>query len=153
MKRWILLLAAAMLTVLLLAACGEKAPEPTAAPTEPPAQLHTVAPSTAQPEPEWAHVDAAMTLEDAENLYAKGSDFVSFALIGNADSAEIRFRLDDVTAAMLRDQSPDIAYYLTMNGKKIGDAKLNKNCDEVTLAGDYSYEKLCELADTIRGFN
>ena len=152
MKRLIAILAAAVLLTLLLTACGgDDAPQPTEAPTEPPPQLHTVAPTQSQPDVEWVYVDAAMTLEDADNVYANGSDFVSFALIGTGGDAEIRFRLDDVTAGMLREQDPDNAYYVTMNGQKLCSVTLNKDCDELTLVLDYSYDKLCDLADRIRG--
>ena len=150
MKRLLIILTAAILLAVIMTACaGNTAPQVTE--PEPQPQLHTVAPASTEPTPEWAHVDAAMVLEDADNIYARGTDFVCFALIGNSDSARIVFKLDDVTAGMLREQSADNAYYLTMNDERIGDAELNKNCDEVTLVGDYSYEKLCELANSIRG--
>lgn len=150
MKRWILCLA--VIAALLLTACGgAQTPAPTAAPTEPPTQLHTVAPGASGQEPEWASVECMMTLEDDDNLYAKGSDFVSFALIGGEDAAELRFRLDEVTATMLRDQSKDNAYYVTMDDQRIGDVVLNESCDELTLVGDRSYEELCTLANRIRG--
>ena len=154
MKKWLILLA--VLTTLLLAACGsEEAPAgtaaPTAAPTEPPTQLHTVAPQQDEPAIEWVSVETNLTLEDNENLYAKESDFICFALVGDSSGAELRFRLDDVTAAMLREQEPGKTYYLTMNDKKLGDVKLNENCDELTLVGDFSYAKLCSLANQIRG--
>ena len=151
MRRWIAILAAAVLALLLTSCGGDEAPQPTAAPTEPPPQLHTVAPTQAQPEIEWVYVDAAMTLEDADNVYAQGRDFVSFALIGTGDDAEIRFKLDDVTAEMLREQDPDNAYYVTMNEKKLCSVTLNEKCDELTLVLDYSYDKLCDLANRIRG--
>ena len=152
MKRFLPILLALLLTVLLAACGADDTPAPTAAPTEPPTQLHTVAPTQSQTKAEWAYVDAAMTLEDADNIYAQGSDFVGFALIGSGDDAVIRFRLDDVTAAMLREQDPNNAYYVTMNDKRLGDVTLSKDCDELTLVIDYSYDKLCELANRIRGF-
>lgn len=148
MKKWIICLT--LLTALLLTACGGETPAPTEA-AEEPTQLHTVAPSQAQPEAEWASVAVQMTLEDNDNVYAKGSDFLSFALIGSSDSAEIRFKLDDVTAAMLRQQDPGNKYYVTIDGKKIGDVTLNQNCNELTLIGDFTYSKLCTLANRIRG--
>lgn len=141
-----------MLTVLLLTACsGDTAPAPTAPSTEPPTQLHTVAPAQDQPDAEWAHIDGEMTLEDADNIYAQGSDFLSFALVVSDGTAEIRFKLDDVTASMLRTQSKENRYYLTLNNEKIGSAVLNENCDEATLVGEYSYEGLCTLSNRIRG--
>lgn len=151
MKR---IIALAMLTALmaaLLAACGDDAPAPTEPPTEPPAQLHTVAPRQEEPVIEWVSVEAQMTLDDADNLYAKGSDFVSFALIVTGEKAEIRFRLDDVTAAMLRGQPAGNRYYVTMDDKRLGDVTLNANCDELTLVGDYTYTQLCGIANRIRG--
>ena len=137
--------------LLTLAACGESSAEPTEEPTAPAPELHTVAPAS-DDDPEWAHVDASMALEDDANIYAKGGDFMSFALIGSDDGAEIRFKLDDVTAGMLRGQDPENQYYITLNDEKIGGAKLNENCDELTLVGEFSYEELCSLADRIRGF-
>lgn len=154
MKKWLMILAA-LLTLLLAACGGDDAPAPTAAPTaaptEPPTQLHTVAPSQSAPEVEWVSIDAKLTLEDNDNLYAKDSDFVSFALIGNEDSAELRFRVDETTAAMLREQNSENTYYLTMNEKMLGNVVLNESCDELTLVGDFSFAKLCTLANQIRG--
>lgn len=150
MKKWLICLAA--LTAVLLSACGEQntavATEPAA---EPQTQLHTVAPRREQPVIEWVSVDAQMTLEDSEMLYAKGGDFVCFALVVNDDGAEIRFKLDDVTAGMLRGQDPANKYYVTMNDKRLGDVVLNDDCSELTLVGDFSYTQLCTLANRIRG--
>lgn len=151
MKRWIAIIAAIILTLLLAACGGDNSTQHASAPAEPSAQMHTVAPAAEPNEPEWAHIDREMTLEDRDNLYAKGSDFVCFTLVGSDDSAEIRFRLDDVTAGMLRAQSPDNEYYVTMDGERIGGARLNEDCDELTLTGDFTYRKLCELANRIRG--
>lgn len=149
------LIVCALLLTLLLAACGDEPPAPTtaptAAPTVPPTELHTVAPRQSEPAVEWVSVEAKLTLEDNDNLYAKDEDFVSFALIGGSDGAELRFRLDETTAAMLREQDSETAYYITMNGKKLGDAVLSENCDELTLIGEFSYAKLCMLANQIRG--
>lgn len=150
MKRRILCLVI-LAAALWLTACGAEEPAATAVPTEPPSQLHTVAPRPAQPAVEWASVEAQMTLEDSELLYAKGSDFVSFALIVTDSGAEIRFRLDDVTAQMLRGMDPGIQYYVTVNEKRIGDVKLNETCDELTLLGDFTYNQLCLLSNRIRG--
>ena len=149
-----LLLCLTLLLTLVLAACGDDptpSAAPTAAPTEPQPQLHTVAPSEDAPEVEWASVEVKMTLEDNDNLYAKDEDFISFALIGGTDHAELHFRLDEATAAMLREQNPDNAYYITLDEKKLGEVSLSENCDELTLIGEFSYAKLCSLANQIRG--
>ena len=137
--------------LITLAACTA-AEEPTEAPTEPAPQPHTVAPTEQEPEAEWTIIDRTMSLEDGDNTYAEGSDFVAFAIIGSDDSAELRFRFTDEIAAMLREQSPDIAYFLAMDGEKIGGAKLSDDCSEATLVGDYTFEELCELSNKIRGF-
>lgn len=139
--------------MLLMSACGgDDSSQHASDPTEPELQMHTVAPSGDRSEPEWARIDREMTLEDKDNIYASGSDFLCFALVGDEKSAELRFKLDDVTAGMLLTQSADNAYYITMDGERIGDAELNDTCDELTLIGDLSYTKLCELANRIRGF-
>lgn len=149
------LIVCALLLTLLLAACGDEPPAPTtaptAAPTVPPTELHTVAPQQSEPAAEWASVEVKLTLEDHDNLYAKDEDFICFALIGDSDHAELHFRLDEATAAMLREQSPENVYYLTMNEKKLGDVTLNESCSELTLVGEFSYAKLCSLANQIRG--
>lgn len=158
MKKWIICLAL-LLTALLLTACGDEpdttspaAPTAAPIPTEPPAQLHTLPPTQAQPETEWVSIDAVMSLEDDDNVYAKGSDFLSFAIVGSGDHAELHFKLDDMTAQMLRTQSAANVYYVSMNGVKLGGVTLNKNCDELTLQGDHTYDELCLLANRIRGF-
>ena len=147
-----LILPLMMLAAMLLTACGQESePAVTEPPTEPPTQLHTVAPTQSQSAAEWASIDAAMTLEDADNLYAKGSDFLCFALITDGEKAEIRFKLADNIAAMMRGQDPNNQYYITMNEKRVGDVVLSENCDELILSGDYSYNQLCILANRIRG--
>lgn len=150
MKKWICILLAAA-AVMLLASCGG-ANDAAQAPTEPEPQLHTVVPTADLSEPEWAHINGAMTLEDGAGVYARGSDFLCFALVVNGDRAEIRFKLDDITAGMLREQAPGNPYYVTLDDKKLGDVELNENCDELTLVGSYTYEELCNIADRIRGF-
>ena len=153
MKRIIAFIIMSVMLVTL-AGCASTQPTeaPTAAPTEPAPQPHTVPPEEQEPEVEWSSIDRTMALEDADNLYAEGSDFTSFALVGDEASAELRFRFTDEIAEMLREQDGDIAYYITMDGKKIGDAKLSSDCGEATLVGEFSYNKLCALADKIRGF-
>ena len=148
MKRYIAILTVCIL-VFALAACGADV-EPTAEiPTEAETKMHTLAP--VDDEPEWAHVDSELALEDKDSIFAQGDDFLCFAVVGADDSAVLRFKLDEITSKMLKEQDADIEYYLTLDGKKIGDAELNTDFDEVTLVGDYTYYELCALATKIRG--
>lgn len=147
MKKWICL-SLVLITLLLFTACGASDADS----SEPAPQLHTVAPQADLPEPEWAHIDATMALTDGTSTYAQGSDFLCFALISDGNTFEIRFKLDDKTADMLRAQPAGQEYSITLNGEKIGGAALNDACDEVTLTGSFTYSELCTIADRIRGF-
>lgn len=145
---WILI---ALLGLILAGCANGPTAEPTAEPTEPEPQAHTIAPSTPV-EPEWAPVDCALTLEDNDNLYAEGEDFRYFALIGTTDEdCELRFMLDEVTAAMLREQNADNAYFITVNGTRLGNANLNEDCTEASVKGQLSYDEMTAMATTIRG--
>lgn len=148
MKRWLCVLLA-ITAVMLLASCGSGEEE---LPTEPEPQLHTVVPASDLSEVEWAHIDGKMTLEDGEKVYAKGSDFLCFALVVADEQAQIRFKLDKTTAEMLKQQNPGKTLFVTLNESRIGDVVLNEDCDELTLVSRYTYEELCRLADRIRGF-
>jgi len=141
-----------MLLILTGCAATEPTEPPTEAPTEPAPQPHTVAPMEQDFEPEWTIIDRTMALTDDSAVYAEGSDFSAVALVGDEASAELRFRFTDETAAMLRAQTGDTAYSLTMDGESIGGAQLNDECTEATLTGDFTYTQLCRLANRIRGF-
>ena len=149
MKRIIVLFS--VLAVVMLAACGAQ-PEPvTEAPTEPEPQLHTVAPTEAVAEPEWAPVDSELSLERDGQIYAQGEDFVSFALVGDGDSVKLMFELSELAAGVLSSQDDPSGFTLSLNGEAIGSAVLSSDCTELTLDGEHSYEELCELATVIRG--
>ena len=151
MKRFFALIITVVM-ITALAGCFAAPQEETLAPTEPQPQAHTLASPDAQEEAEWSAVDRVIALESDDVLYAEGSDIQCFALTGDSSGAELRFRFTDEAAAMLLIQDAGVSYYLTMDGEKIGDAKLNDDCTEATLVGDYSFSELCVLANRIRGF-
>jgi len=154
MKRLTAIILAIMIMLALcsMSACSQQQdPEPTQAPTEPEPQPHTVAPDTDTNEPEWAGIDRTLILENSEYTYAEGSDFLCFALTGTSDSdAKLVFKFTDEVAEMLKDEGKDTECYITMDGKKIGDAEIRSD-GTVTLKGNFTYIKLCEIANEIRG--
>lgn len=150
MKRFFALLLIAM-TVLALAACGtnnqETAPVTvTEAPTESPYL------DTPVDEPEWTLAEGVLSLEDNDNIYAEGDDFLYFAFVGSTpDDMELRFRLDDVTAEMLMEQSPDNQYYIALNGERIGNAALSSDCTVAVISAKDAVTEITSLATKIRG--
>ena len=141
-----------MLITFTACAAAEPTEPPTEAPTEPAPQPHTVAPQGQDAAVEWSSIDRTLALTDDSAVYAEGSDFAAFALVGDEASAELRFRFTDEAAAMLRAQESGAAYSLTMDEEPIGGAQLSDDCAEATLTGDFTYTELCELANRIRGF-
>ena len=145
----VILLMIALISVLT--ACGqeqEATVQPTAAPQP---QLHTVAPTTADAEPEWAPVDCKLELISGDQVFADTDDFECFALSGSDDSAVILLKLNDTAAQELVSLDELNDYVLTIDGEKIGGADLSDDCKQITLTGDYTYDELCELATRIRG--
>lgn len=152
MKQYCMILIIALALVILAGCAPQPAAEPTVPPTEPQPQPHTIAPPDAAQEPEWAAVDCEIRLESADDVYAEGDDFICFALIGNTDEdCELRFQLDEVTAAMLAEQPSDTAYYLIVNGERIGSAAVGDDGSLVTVGDRMSYRELKALATEIRG--
>ena len=153
MKKLLTILMVALIA-LAAAGCGQQSNDKdTDKPTEAASnRMHTVPPTEAQ-EPEWAPVDCEIELHSSDAVYADSKAFRTFALVGSADdNCELRFTLDDETAAMLSKESRDKEYYLIVNEKTLkGDVSLNDDCTEVTMKGGYSYNEMCILATEIRG--
>ena len=149
MKRIIAVLLASLF-LLALTACKSE-PEPTAAPTQPEPQPHTVSPASTVEEPEWAPVDSDVALLSDGEPFAASDAFTYFAIVGRGEDAVIRLKVNSLTASMLKSAEGEPVYSVTLNGKKIGDAKVSEDFEELTLINDYSYEELCELATDIRG--
>ena len=117
-------------------------------------EQETAAPYIATPvnEPEWTLAEGELKLEDADNIYAEGADILYFAIIGtNEEDVELLFRFDDTTANMLKQQSADNQYYMTLDGENIGNVTLNDDCTIASLKGQHSYEEMTALATRIRG--
>ena len=150
MKR-VLLLAIAALTVLALTACsGNTAPTETPAETAAPTDAPYI--DTQLDEPEWTLAEGVLQLEDDDNVYAAGADVLYFAIVTEADGKqELWFRLSDDTAAALKTQSADNAYYMTLNGEKIGAATLNEDCTIAKIAAEDVDGEITAWASKIRG--
>ena len=153
MKR-LLIIALAVLSVLAFAGCGkENSPAPTTAPET---QAHTDAPyiDTQINEPEWTLAEGVLQLADQNTIYADSKDILYFAFITNTDgSQELRFRLSDATAEKMKSQSPDTAYFITLNGEKIGNATLNDTCTEAIVTQENAVGDITALASKIRGLS
>ena len=120
------------------------------------AQAPTDAPyiDTQLNEPEWTYPEGDLQLEDGSNVYASGEDILCFAFVTNNDGTqELRFRFSDETASVLKSQSSDNAYFMTLNGEKIGDATLNDDCNEATVTQEDSVGDITQNASKIRGLS
>ena len=156
MKRFLLICFIALIAAVTAGCAVQPEAEPTAAPTEaePQPQLHTVAADTAVEEPEWTLIAVHLTLEDNQNYYAEGDDFLYFAIVGaTEEEMELRFKLDEVTARMLSEQDPDNRYFITLDGERIGDAVLSDDCSVATIKGQHTYGEITALATKIRGLD
>ncbi len=152
MKRYLIVFLT-IITAVLAAGCSKQSATQTEPAAEPSTQLHTIPPTETGMQPEWAPVDCEITLESSDSVYAEGSDFQTFALVGNSDeTCALHFILDDVTAAMLSQQDAGISYYVTVNGKVLkSEVTFNSDFTELTLKGGYTYSEMCALATEIRG--
>ena len=153
MKRSLLILLSVCLCALLFAGCGEPktTDEPSKA-TEAPTEARYL--DTPIDEPEWTLIEGKLTLEDTKYLYAEGDDFLYFAIVGaTTDTMELRFRLNDGTAEMLSQQSPDNSYFITFNGERIGKATLTENCTVAVVKSADAEQDITFLATEIRGLN
>lgn len=155
MRRFILLLTVALLCVLLCS-CSESTQ-----PTEPAAtqvivteapQKHTLAPTELEPELEWCPVeDCKLYFNDSDGVTVLNEkDIRMFALSGKDDSAQIIFRLSDEAQAMMEAARPTESFTVVLNDEEIGTAYFAGSKEELTLSG-LGFEKLCEIASTIRG--
>ena len=151
MKR-LLILSAALLLLFAMTACAGNTPTETVAATEAPTQAAYL--DTQINEPEWTLAEGDLQLEDNNNIYAEKADFLYFAIVTNTDGTqELRFKLNDETAAMLKAQGSDIAYYVTLNGEKVGAATLSEDCTVVTVTEDNADGELTSIATKIRGLS
>lgn len=148
-----LILAAAFLLLLTMTACaGNTIPEETIAATEAPTQAPYI--DTQLDEPEWTLAEGNLQLEDADNIYADSVDFLYFAIVTNTDgSRELRFKLNDETAAMLKAQTADIQYYITLDGENIGKATLSEDGTVLTVTSDNANGEITAIATKIRGLS
>ena len=151
--RRLLALASVVLLVLALTACGGNT-----APTETPAE--TAAPTDAPyidtqlDEPEWTLAEGVLQLEGDGNVYAAGDDILYFAIVTEADGKqELWFRMSDETAATLKTQSADNAYYMTLNGETIGAATLNEGCTIAKISDENADGEITAWASEIRGLS
>ena len=152
MKRF-LLIAAAVMLVLLTAACGNGKSSSVPETKAPPA---TDAPyiDTQLSEPEWTYAEGTLQLLSADNtVLASGKeDILYFAIVTDKDgSQELRFKLSDAVAAKLKDQSADAAYTMTLNNEMIGTAKLNSDGTEAVITADNTVGDITKVASKIRG--
>ena len=152
MKR-LLAVFTAILTLAAFTACNGNEPAETAIPaTEAPTQSPYI--DTPVDEPEWTLAEGELTLEDKDYLYAEKSDFVCFAVVGaEPENMKLLFRFDDVTANMLKQQSPDNQYYMTLNGENIGNATLNEDCTIASIKGQHTFDEMTSIATKIRGLS
>lgn len=150
-KLWII--AAAVLLLVMTAGCGKAEPSATA---DTATQAPTDAPylDTQLNEPEWTLAEGSLQLEDQDNIYAESQDILYFAFITNYDgSQELRFRFNEETANMLKQQNPDNEYYITLDNAKIGYATLNDDCTEATIKQEDSIGSITYNASKIRGLS
>lgn len=159
MKRF-LLIAAAMLLMILTAACG-KGESPSSAnstkePSSSASQEATAAPyiDTQLNEPEWTLAEGTLQLLGSDNtVLASGKDeILYFAIVTNKDgSQELRFKLSDAVAAKLKNQSADATYVITHENDKIGDASLNSDGTEAIITQENTVGDITQAASKIRG--
>lgn len=151
MKR-IFIMILSVLCAAALGACAQDVPAPAA--TEAPAPTDAPYIDTQVDEPEWTLAEGDLTLEDDHQLYAVSEDFLYFAIVGaQPDEMELRFRFDDVTANMLRTQSPDNRYYITLDGEKIGNASISDDGATATITAQDAAQEITALASKIRGLS
>ncbi len=151
MKRFIAVLAVIML-IAALAGCAKSEPiePPTVPGTEPPTTPLYI--DTPVDEPEWTLAEGKLTLEDDTTVYAEGDDFLYFAIVGaDPASMELRFKLDELTAAALSAQGEGKSYFITHNGERIGTATLSADGSVATITSANAAEEITTLATRIRG--
>lgn len=148
----------AMLAILLLlfaAGCQDK-PSDKADDAQPATEAVTEAPYIPTPisEPEWTLAEGNLQLEDQSSVYAESEDILYFAIVtNNDDTQELRFKLNEETTEMLKKQSADNKYYMTLDGSVIGDAVLNEDCTEVIVSQENAVGDITAIASKIRGLS
>lgn len=153
MKRFYLI-AAAVLLMILTAACGKG--NPSSAPETTAPQPATAAPyiDTQLNEPEWTLAEGTLQLLDSDNtVLASGKDeILYFAIVTNTDgSQELRFKLSDAVAAKLKNRSADATYVMNHDDVKIGDATLNSDGTEAVITKENTVGDITRAASKIRG--
>ena len=151
MKR-LFALAAVVLIIAALAACGGDTAETQPAVTEAPTDAPYI--DTQLSEPEWTYAEGTLQLLSADNtVLASGKeDILYFAIVTDKDgSQELRFKLSDAVAAKLKDQSADATYTMTLNNEMIGTAKLNSDGTEAVITADNTVGDITQVASKIRG--
>ena len=152
MKR-ILLIAAAVLLMILTAACGKgNTPAATEATAQPPTDAPYI--DTQLSEPEWTYAEGTLQLLGSDNtaLATGKDDILYFAIVTNKDgSQELRFKLSDAVAAKLKNQSADAAYTMTLNNETIGTATLNSDGTEAVITKENTVGDITQVASKIRG--
>ena len=151
MKRFIAVILA-VLMISALSACGPEPEQPTAAPTEPPPQMHTVAPA-ADPdsEPEWAPVYSELELTVGGETVVSHGEFLYVALVNAKDGYFIRLTPDESAVQRLQGIESFEDSAVTLDGEYIASADFDKDSGEITLICSHNYSELCELATDIRG--
>lgn len=154
MKKIFLITAALTLIMAGCAGCAQNT-----APTEPETQpetqpqLHTVAPmNDTDSEPEWGYVDCDIAVVNSENeTVLSKNDFEAVAVSASGENAALLFRVTSQGADVMAATGEE-TLAVTLDGEKIGSLNPQNITDsEFTLAGDYTYEEICDLATRIRG--
>lgn len=149
-----------MISALILALCislcacakGGSDTAETESPATQALQLHTIAPTEAQPQLEWCPVeDCKLSFDDSDGVTALNEkDILMFALDGTDDNAKMIFKLSDEAKEMMEAAKPTESFTVKLNDEEIGTAYFSETKEELTLSG-VSFERLCDIASTIRG--
>ena len=148
MKRFLMISAAVLLMALTAGCAGNSAPTESAA-----TQAPTAAPyiDTQINEPEWTLAEGELQLSDDTGVQASGSEILYFAIVSDQNGQqELRFRLSDEKAAVLKDRE-SAGYTVSFNGEKIGTATLNASGTVATVTAADAEGEITALATKIRG--
>ena len=148
MKRFLMISAAVLLMALTAGCAGNSAPTESVA-----TQAPTAAPyiDTQINEPEWTLAEGELQLSDDTGVQASGSEILYFAIVSDQNGQqELRFRLSDEKAAVLKDRE-STGYTVSFNGEKIGTATLNASGTVATVTAADAEGEITALATKIRG--
>ena len=148
MKRFLMISAAVLLMALTAGCAGNSAPTESVA-----TQAPTAAPyiDTQINEPEWTLAEGELQLSDDTGVQASGSEILYFAIVSDQNGQqELRFRLSDEKAAVLKDRE-SAGYTVSFNGEKIGAATLNASGTVATVTAADAEGEITALATKIRG--